>query len=340
MLEELFELARWAPNHNLTNPWRFRVLGPQALAALKEAAGPEAAAKLDRAPTLIAASVLRSDDDPVTDEEDFAAAAAATFIVLLGAHARGLGGYWRTPAVLRTPEGRAALGIPAEERVLGLHPPRPHQGPGQARARARPGRRDPLLPSVMLPRPDAVHALASEEFDVLVIGGGITGAGVALDAATRGYSVALVEKSDYAAGTSSRSSKLVHGGLRYLQNFDLGLVREALLERQINAALAPHLVRPLPMIVPAFEGARPDRLIGLGLNMYDVMAVDRLRRSPLGRRRIARPQPRRLGGLEPGAPPHHRRRRGARAAARARAARARPAATCSTTARPTTCGSC
>jgi nitroreductase len=118
-LEELFELARWAPNHNLTNPWRFRVLGPEALAALKQAAGPEAAAKLDRAPTLIAASVLRS-DDPVTDEEDFAAAAAATFIVLLGAHARGLGGYWRTPAVLRAPAGRAALGIPEGERVLGL----------------------------------------------------------------------------------------------------------------------------------------------------------------------------------------------------------------------------
>ena len=135
----------------------------------------------------------------------------------------------------------------------------------------------------MLSRPDAIAALGSEPFDVLVIGGGITGAGVALDAATRGYSVALVERADYAIGTSSRSSKLVHGGLRYLQNFDLGLVREALLERQINVALAPHLVRPLPLIVPAFDGARPDRLVGLGLNMYDVMAVDRL--SPLARRR-------------------------------------------------------
>ena len=138
---------------------------------------------------------------------------------------------------------------------------------------------------------------------MLVIGGGITGAGVALDAATRGYSVALVEKADYAAGTSSRSSKLVHGGLRYLQNFDLGLVREALLERQINAALAPHLVRPLPMIVPAFEGARPDRLIGLGLNMYDVMAVDRLRRSPLGRRRM---RDRNRDGQEDWSPARHR----------------------------------
>src|ERR671917_1296837 len=135
----------------------------------------------------------------------------------------------------------------------------------------------------MLSRADAIAALGSEPFDVLVIGGGITGAGVALDAATRGYSVGLVERGDFAIGTSSRSSKLVHGGLRYLQNFDLGLVREALLERQINVALAPHLVKPLPLIVPAFDGARPDRLVGLGLNMYDVMAVDRL--SPLARRR-------------------------------------------------------
>src|SRR6188508_3085144 len=136
----------------------------------------------------------------------------------------------------------------------------------------------------MLARAAAVSTLAAEAFDVLVVGGGITGAGVALDAATRGYSVALVERGDFAIGTSSRSSKLVHGGLRYLQNFDLGLVREALLERQINVALAPHLVRPLPLVVPAFEGARLERLVGLGLNAYDVMAVDRLRRSPLGRR--------------------------------------------------------
>ncbi len=118
-LDELFELARWAPNHHLTNPWRFRVLGPRALAALKEAAGPESAAKLDRAPTLIAASVVQC-GDPVTDEEDFAAGAAAVFIVLLGAHARGLGGYWRTPGVLHTPAGRAACGFEEGERLLGL----------------------------------------------------------------------------------------------------------------------------------------------------------------------------------------------------------------------------
>jgi len=127
----------------------------------------------------------------------------------------------------------------------------------------------------MIARDQALAALAREEWDVLVVGGGITGAGVALDAATRGYSVALVEKRDFAAGTSSRSSKLVHGGLRYLQNFDLGLVREALLERQLMVELAPHLVKPLALIVPAFEGARPDRLMGIGLNMYDVMARKR-----------------------------------------------------------------
>jgi glycerol-3-phosphate dehydrogenase len=124
----------------------------------------------------------------------------------------------------------------------------------------------------VIARAVAVAALRSEPFDVVVVGGGITGAGVALDAATRGYSVALVERADYASGTSSRSSKLVHGGLRYLQNFDLGLVREALLERQLMVRLAPHLVRPLPFVVAAFDGARPDRMVGVGLNVYDAMA--------------------------------------------------------------------
>ncbi len=127
----------------------------------------------------------------------------------------------------------------------------------------------------MIERSQALAALAEEEFDVVVVGGGITGAGVALDAAARGYSVALLERADFASGTSSRSSKLVHGGLRYLQNFDLGLVREALLERRLMVELAPHLVHPLPLVVPAFDGARPDRLVGVGLNLYDVMAVDR-----------------------------------------------------------------
>ena len=136
----------------------------------------------------------------------------------------------------------------------------------------------------MLSRADALAALQREAFDVVVIGGGITGAGVALDAATRGFSVALVERGDFSCGTSSRSSKMVHGGLRYLQNFDLGLVREALVERQLMVRLAPHLVKPLPFLVPSFEGARRDRLLGMGLNMYDVMSM----RNPRARRRAAR----------------------------------------------------
>src|SRR5438034_5662786 len=111
-LLELFDLARWAPNHHLTNPWRFRVVGPHARAALKRAAGEEAAAKLDRAPTLIVVSALQSGDDPVGDEEDVLAAACAAYIVLLAAHARGLAGYWRTPAVLRSAKGLAATGVP------------------------------------------------------------------------------------------------------------------------------------------------------------------------------------------------------------------------------------
>ncbi|MDQ3849398.1 MAG: nitroreductase family protein, partial [Actinomycetota bacterium] len=97
-LGELFELARWAPNHHLTNPWRFRVLGPRALERLKEAAGPEAATKLDRAPTLVVLSAVQSGSDPHADEEDVCAAACAAYVVLLAAHGRGLAGYWRTPA--------------------------------------------------------------------------------------------------------------------------------------------------------------------------------------------------------------------------------------------------
>src|SRR5437763_9835948 len=89
LLDELLDLARWAPNHHLTNPWRFRVVGPQALAALKAAAGPDAAAKLDRAPTLVAVSAAQT-GDPVADEEDLCATACAAYIVLLAAHARGL----------------------------------------------------------------------------------------------------------------------------------------------------------------------------------------------------------------------------------------------------------
>jgi nitroreductase len=118
-LEELLDLARWAPNHHLTNPWRFRVLGAGALARLKAAAGEEAATKLDRAPTLVAVTALLS-GDPVADEEDILAAGCAAYIVLLAAHGRGLASYWRTPAVLRTLEGRAALGLADDEHFIGL----------------------------------------------------------------------------------------------------------------------------------------------------------------------------------------------------------------------------
>ncbi len=118
-LEELLELARWAPNHNLTNPWRFRVLGQHALSNLREAAEPDDAGKLSRAPTLVVASAALG-GDPVQDEEDLHAAACAVYAVLLAAHARGLAGYWRTPAVLRTDAGRQAVGLGEDERVLGL----------------------------------------------------------------------------------------------------------------------------------------------------------------------------------------------------------------------------
>ncbi|MCD6727980.1 MAG: nitroreductase family protein [Solirubrobacteraceae bacterium] len=138
VLAELLDLARWAPNHNLTNPWRFRVLGPGALDRLERAAGPEAGPKLRRAPTLVAVSVLTS-PDPVAAAEDRDASAIAAYIVLLAAHGRGLAGYWRTPAVLREPAGREALRIDEGELVLGLlhlgtprHEPRaPRRAPAQ-----------------------------------------------------------------------------------------------------------------------------------------------------------------------------------------------------------------
>ncbi|MGH2922585.1 MAG: glycerol-3-phosphate dehydrogenase/oxidase [Solirubrobacterales bacterium] len=130
----------------------------------------------------------------------------------------------------------------------------------------------------MIARAAAIEAVQAEDFDVVVVGGGITGAGVALDAASRGYSVALLERGDYSQGTSSRSSKMIHGGLRYLRNFDLGLVREALMERQLMVHLAPHLVYPTPYLVPALGEDRRDLRIGIGLNMYDVMATSRIGR--------------------------------------------------------------
>jgi nitroreductase len=130
MLLELFELARWAPNHRLTNPWRFRVLGARSRADLAreaELATPGSARKLDRAPTLVVASA-KLQGDPGEQREDLLAAAVAAYIVLLGAHARGLAGYWRTLPLLEAPAVRAALGIAADEQPIGLlHLGRPHE---------------------------------------------------------------------------------------------------------------------------------------------------------------------------------------------------------------------
>jgi nitroreductase len=121
-LLELFDLARWAPNHHLTNPWRFRVLGERSRALLKreaDLAAPGAAKKLDRAPTLVVATVVL-EGDATQRHEDTLAAAIAAYIVLLAAHARGLAGYWRTIALLDTPPVRAGLSMPATEQPLGL----------------------------------------------------------------------------------------------------------------------------------------------------------------------------------------------------------------------------
>jgi glycerol-3-phosphate dehydrogenase len=119
----------------------------------------------------------------------------------------------------------------------------------------------------------AIEQLRREPVDVLVVGGGITGAGVALDAATRGLSVAMVEKRDFAAGTSSRSSKLIHGGLRYLEQLDFSLVREALHERALLlTTLAPHLVEPVPFLFPLRHRSWERAYVGAGIGLYDALA--------------------------------------------------------------------
>ncbi len=130
LLTQLFELARWAPNHHLTNPWRFRVLGPDTVARLKQIAEALVAGsggKLDRAPTLIAASVNRR-GDVVEQQEDLLAGAVAAYLVLLGAHGAGLAGYWRTVPFLDSPAGREALELDPAEMPIGLlHLGRPRQ---------------------------------------------------------------------------------------------------------------------------------------------------------------------------------------------------------------------
>jgi nitroreductase len=118
-LLELLAVARFAPTHHLAQPWRFRVLGAQSLAALKGVAGEKEAQKLDRAPTLVLAAAALT-GDLVLDEEDVCATAAAIQLVLLAATERGIATYWRTPQVLRTKAGREAVGLPQGERFLGL----------------------------------------------------------------------------------------------------------------------------------------------------------------------------------------------------------------------------
>ncbi len=125
-----------------------------------------------------------------------------------------------------------------------------------------------------LTRIQNIQKLKNEKFDLLIIGGGITGAGVARDAALRGLKVALVEASDFASGTSSRSSKLIHGGIRYLENFEFHLVFEALSERTKLFEIAPHLVHPLRFMIPLFENSRVGPFkMGLGLLLYDMLSL-------------------------------------------------------------------
>lgn len=125
-------------------------------------------------------------------------------------------------------------------------------------------------------KPRSFAALETGRFDALVIGGGITGAGIARDLALRGIKVAMVEQADFASGTSSRSTKLVHGGLRYLEQFDFALVFEACRERRTLQRIAPHLVRPLPLMIPLYRQARRSRnLVHAGLLLYDLLALFR-----------------------------------------------------------------
>jgi glycerol-3-phosphate dehydrogenase len=131
-----------------------------------------------------------------------------------------------------------------------------------------------ILTSALSPayRQRVISELSKEEFDLLVIGGGVNGAGIALDAASRGLSVALVEANDFASGTSSRSSKLIHGGLRYLEQYDFKLVREALQERELMiTTIAPHLVRPVSFLYPLQEKLKERTYVGAGMALYDAL---------------------------------------------------------------------
>ncbi len=131
-----------------------------------------------------------------------------------------------------------------------------------------------MKPLSIIERQENINKMSTTEYDLLIIGGGIVGAGVAREAALRGMSVALVEMQDFSQGTSSRSSKLIHGGIRYLENLQFGLVFEALSERRILFEIAPHLVHPLRFLIPLFKSSRVSRLkMGLGMWLYDALAL-------------------------------------------------------------------
>jgi len=138
------------------------------------------------------------------------------------------------------------------------------------------GRPELTLPLSLDSMRRAINRLANEVFDLLVIGGGVTGACVARDASMRGLKVALIERNDFAGATSAHNSKLVHGGLRYLRNFELGLVRESLKERRIWQRIAPHLVHPLPFLVPSYgAGWKGRAVLQAGLSLYDLLSFDK-----------------------------------------------------------------
>ncbi len=153
-------------------------------------------------------------------------------------------------------------------------------------------------------RAEALARFQTDTFDIAIIGGGITGAGIARDAAQRGLAVALLEKSDFGSGTSSKSSRMIHGGLRYLRQRQVHLVRESLIERGVLLRLAPHLVHPMPFILPVYEGASNGRLVlRAGLTAYDLLAGRRRlqRHRALSREALERAEPSvRTDGLEGG----------------------------------------
>jgi glycerol-3-phosphate dehydrogenase len=182
----------------------------------------------------------------------------------------------------------------------------------------------PLSPET---RASALRALAAGELDLLVVGGGITGAGIARDGARRGLATGLVEAVDFAAGTSSRSSKLIHGGLRYLQQFELKLVFEGTSERAVQMAVAPHLVRPIPFLVPVYRGQGSWLgTIDAGLWLYDALALFRVPHihRTYRRKRALALEP----GLEPDALRHEHVNAATRQFARRPASTRRPPRSC------------